>query len=233
MKNAADGRWYVVRNDALVRGWYLDDEDGFWYYLDPATGAMQEGWQQIRGDWYYFTVRDEVPQESWFYNLKGDCRWHYYGDGSFHPYGSLYRNESTPDGYTVDDNGVCRGKKTGSPEKKTENGWYKKEETGDWYFIIDQKPHRGWHDDADDGHRYYLDPLTGIMAKGWTKIGGLWFYFTDDEDVRGQSWFPGADGKWEYRKDAAIAHPLGSMYRKETAPDGTAVNEAGNPVTSG
>ena len=57
-------------------GWYLDPQDGRWYYLD-GSGVMATGWQALDGKWYYF--------------------------GSD---GSMYANTYTPDGRYVDGSGV-------------------------------------------------------------------------------------------------------------------------------
>lgn len=79
-------QWYRF-NEAgyMVAGWYLDT-DGNWYFLhnvsDGAQGHMYTGWHQIEGKWYYFRE-----------NAGG-------------PVGSLVVNGTTPDGYTVDANGV-------------------------------------------------------------------------------------------------------------------------------
>ena len=58
------------------------------YYLDPATGAMRTGWVSIDGKWYYFN-----PVSS-------------NGEAGKKPLGELYQNTVTPDGFTVDENGV-------------------------------------------------------------------------------------------------------------------------------
>ena len=79
-------QWYRF-NEAgyMVAGWYLDT-DGNWYFLhnvsDGAQGHMYTGWHQIEGKWYYFRE-----------NAGGRA-------------GSLVVNGTTPDGYTVDANGV-------------------------------------------------------------------------------------------------------------------------------
>ena len=82
--------WYYVseKKDAsegsMQTGWVTDPKDGRKYYLDPATGVMCSGWQKIGSEWYYFGQP---------------------GDAS-HPYGSMYKNEMTPDGYYVGPSGV-------------------------------------------------------------------------------------------------------------------------------
>ena len=77
--------WYYFNAEGYMHtGWLLDG--GKWYFLhnvsDGTMGRMLTGWQQIEGKWYYFNP-----------NVGG-------------PQGSLLVNTVTPDGYTVDANGV-------------------------------------------------------------------------------------------------------------------------------
>lgn len=85
-----NGNWYFLAPEtgAMVTGWRLDT-DGRWYYLDTETGAMKTGWKEIGSSWYYMnpSVKDTRP------------------------YGSMYQNEMTPDGYQVDGNGARINKK--------------------------------------------------------------------------------------------------------------------------
>ena len=77
--------WYYFNpNGYMHSGWLLDG--GNWYFLhnvaDGTQGYMYTGWKQIDGKWYYFNP------------LMGG------------PMGSLLVNTVTPNGYTVDANGV-------------------------------------------------------------------------------------------------------------------------------
>ena len=53
--DARSGDWYYMHSESdgmlgtMITGWHYDTHDGKWYYLDPATGAMKTGWQQIDG----------------------------------------------------------------------------------------------------------------------------------------------------------------------------------------
>ncbi len=93
----------------LMRGWITDPQDGKRYYLDPSTGIMCHGWQQIGGLWYYFGER-QYADRSW--NPDATGYWTAGGTGS-HSYGSLYVNEYTPDGYYVGSTGAWQ-QNTGS-----------------------------------------------------------------------------------------------------------------------
>ena len=85
----AAGQWYYLNETLgadfgrLTMGWYWDAKAMRWYYLNQFTGGMVTGWQKLGEDWYFFNP-----------------------DGLYgRPVGSLYLNETTPDGYPVDENG--------------------------------------------------------------------------------------------------------------------------------
>lgn len=84
----------------MATGWHHDPDDGRWYYLDPNTGEMAVGWHFINGAWYYFNTGNSAPTWS-----QVDGKW-VYGHSDVRPFGSMYRNEATPDGYRVDANGA-------------------------------------------------------------------------------------------------------------------------------
>ena len=88
----------------LKRGWHHDLDDERDYYLDPVTGIMQTGWRQIEGKYYYFTLLEETKRQNWFWNTEIG-RWIYDFLG-YRTYGSMYKNEKTPDGYWVDSEGI-------------------------------------------------------------------------------------------------------------------------------
>ena len=101
--------WYYCNTEhdgwlgKMQMGWHYDEADKHWYYLDPQTGVMHTGWTEINGKWYYFapttsanTYEYDAVNERWFYKSNSVVR----------PMGSMYRNETTPDGYRVDANGA-------------------------------------------------------------------------------------------------------------------------------
>lgn len=87
---------------SMDKGWYHDSADGRWYYLNLLTGAMMTGWQQIDGTWYY--LNPVTPAPTWDWDASQN-RW-VYGNRPGRPYGSMYANEVTPDGYHVDASGA-------------------------------------------------------------------------------------------------------------------------------
>ena len=93
--------WYYIENSGLKKGWHYDTEDRRWYHLDETTGVMDTGWHEIRGIWYYFN--NTPTAQTWFME---NGEWHYRKETAAHrPYGSMYANEMTPDGWQVDTNG--------------------------------------------------------------------------------------------------------------------------------
>lgn len=94
--------WYAF-NDAgyMITGWY--SSGGSWYYLN-ASGAMATGWAYINGYWYYFNASGAMAT-GW---IQPDGYWYYLEQsGSWQPQGSMYVSDYTPDGYFVNENGVC------------------------------------------------------------------------------------------------------------------------------
>ena len=104
----ADGSWFHlhVTDDALIGaldyGWFFETEDRRWYYLDPLSGRMHTGWVQVDKKWYCFN--EAVPENTWDFNAA-IRRW-VFGNRDDMPLGALYLSGKTPDGHTVDENGV-------------------------------------------------------------------------------------------------------------------------------
>ena len=93
------GSWYYIdENAGMLRKWSLDHSDRHWYYLDPVSGKMLTGWQYINNKWYYLTPSAAQPS-----GIMGPetNKW-----VRPHPYGSMYMNEYTPDGYFVGADGA-------------------------------------------------------------------------------------------------------------------------------
>lgn len=103
------GAWYYLDvNTGMKIGWYEDVSDGYRYYFDAATGAMATGWRLIDGKWYYFNPA--VSGQAWEYDdtLR---TWRHRAGSTGRPHGVMYRNETTPDGYSVDETGAWNGRR--------------------------------------------------------------------------------------------------------------------------
>lgn len=93
-------KWFMLNREhnghfgAALKGWYYEKQDGKWYFLNPADSSLLTGWQFINGKWYYFHINNGQPT----YKGNNDSGWNY-TDGR--PHGSMYVNETTPDGYKV------------------------------------------------------------------------------------------------------------------------------------
>jgi len=114
-----ENTWYKLNKEpgkfgAALTGWNRELMDDKWYFFEPATTKMLTGWQRIDNKMYYFTEKNQRPTYSGD-NKKG---WEFDFEllskplGPMdRPYGCMYKNEYTPDGYWVDENGICVDKK--------------------------------------------------------------------------------------------------------------------------
>lgn len=97
------GLWYYFENDRTTtkKGWFTDSRDSQTYYLEPDTGIMQVGYVNINGETYYFN--ESTDNEPNWYEV-GDGIYESYGK-KVKAYGSMFRDEETPDGKKVDIDG--------------------------------------------------------------------------------------------------------------------------------
>ncbi len=132
-KQEAQGWKYYDANQKPSTGW-IYTESG-WYYIDPATGFMKTGWlQDEKGRWFYLeSAADQGgiegrlhtgwmkdPSGSWYFMntvpgsdfgvmLTGwqwiDNSCYCFGTDATGNIGKLYRNTTTPDGYSVNADG--------------------------------------------------------------------------------------------------------------------------------
>ena len=97
------GVWYAFDANGMMRtGWYLEPMDNCWYYMKP-DGSMAVGWQQIDGKWYYFNPAT-IGITGW--SSQG-LAWNFdIQKNQGIPQGAMYKNQRTPDGYLVDEQGA-------------------------------------------------------------------------------------------------------------------------------
>ena len=80
-----NGAWYAFGADGYAKsGFIFDPALNGWFYVNIDTG-MKTGWQKINEKWYYFNPLSDGTK------------------------GMMYVNRSTPDGYTVNADGVWEG----------------------------------------------------------------------------------------------------------------------------
>ena len=102
--------WYKLNKEpgdrfgAALIGWNYEPMDDKRYFFNPSSTKMLTGWQHIDNKWHYFTKQNE-SQTYFGSNPEG---WKYDPTKPGKPYGSMYQNEITPDGYLVDENGVWK-----------------------------------------------------------------------------------------------------------------------------
>ena len=90
-----DGTWYYLDQNGYMQKWWIKDK-GEWYFLN-GSGAMETGWLLDQGKWYYLESSGAMKTSQWF---EVDGKWYYVNDS-----GELLVNTTTPDGYTVNENG--------------------------------------------------------------------------------------------------------------------------------
>ena len=90
-----DGTWYYLDQNGSMQKWWIKDK-GEWYFLN-GSGAMETGWLLDQGKWYYLESSGAMKASQWF---EVDGKWYYVNDS-----GELLVNTTTPDGYTVNENG--------------------------------------------------------------------------------------------------------------------------------
>ena len=99
--NKIGGVWYYMNGNGVMKAdsWLL--ENGKWYHFDGNGAMTRNHWLYEKGKWYYFGANGVMCHDSW--NYIGS-KWYYFGSS-----GAMLSDTVTPDGYTVDSNGVWNG----------------------------------------------------------------------------------------------------------------------------
>ena len=61
------------------------------------------GWKQINNQWYYFNT--DTTSQGWRFD-ETTGNWNYNANNKEKPFGAMYKNEQTPDGYYVNGDGI-------------------------------------------------------------------------------------------------------------------------------
>lgn len=98
--------YYMAVENGMKFGWIDETQDGCTYYLEPANGQLVTGWRLIDEKWYYFS--EDIAAPTWLYD-EATGAWQYDLSSERKPFGAMYRDEETPDGYVVGIDGVWNG----------------------------------------------------------------------------------------------------------------------------
>lgn len=86
---------------------------------------------------------------------------------------------------------------SGDAGDSTITGWYKDEETGDWYYYDKNgKLVTGWF--KDGGSEWYYADEDGKLVRGWFKDGGNDWYYADKDGKLVRGWFNDGGDDWYY-----------------------------------
>ena len=162
------------------------------------TGVMLTGEQEIDGQTYYLDASGRMCEDNWVQREDG---WYYYGPGGMKSYGWLLRW----DGWYYLDTETGRmmngAQEIGGQEdlfqdggKMYENYWYW--DGSEWYYYQQGgMKAKGWVLLADGW--YYLDPESGVMARGVQTIGGQEYRFNASGHMYENQWVQ-EDGNWYF-----------------------------------
>lgn len=116
------GWWYQYKDNTYLKSEWMQIS-GEWYYFEDS-GYMKTGWLQQEGKWYWFKPDNGsmaksawlIYQDNWYYIgddgamatgwLKHDNEFYYLSQAEDSIYGHMLKNTVTPDGYTVNQEGV-------------------------------------------------------------------------------------------------------------------------------
>lgn len=212
-----DKGWqYYTSSGTMKTGWLKLGE--FWYYLDPETGIMAVGSQEINGKNYFFSSSGTM-QVGW---QRSNDSWRYYATSGALQTGWLkdgdvwYYLEGKEGIMLIGLHQVDGKQYYFSKSGAMQTGW-KWFDNHYRYFESNGAMKTGWI--KDKGVWYYLNPEDGIMLVGLHKVNGDHYYF-DESGVMQTGWRQ-LDGNWYYFQAD------GSLLKNATTPDGYKVNEEG------
>ena len=234
--------YYFYPSGALGVGWIKRTytfEDGYsysvWYYAN-GSGELQTRWQKIGGAWYYFNPSyfemlsntwDIIDGKPYFFDKSGKmgtgwCKRVYeYGDGY-----------SDVTWYYANSDGVLQ-----SSWQQIGGSWYYFSPysyymctgvttIGGETYVFDSNgrwtKQTGWLEIKNGSNTtwYYIES-DGNPAKGWKKIGGVWYYFETYSGGMMKNGTRSIDGEW-YAFASNGAWITGTGWQKFTYPNGSA-----------
>lgn len=93
--------WYYIKENGAKAADEWQTIDGINYWFD-SNAYMAKGWRQIDGIWYFLRSNGAMARNQWE-QVEQTGKWFYLGAD-----GAMLVNTTTPDGYRVDENGVCQ-----------------------------------------------------------------------------------------------------------------------------
>ncbi|MFJ7726099.1 Ig-like domain-containing protein [Neobacillus sp. NPDC097160] len=183
----------------ILSGWVQDN--GTWYYYDPATLVIKAGWYQVNGTWYYAN-NSGAMQTGW---IKLGTTWYYLNASGAMQTGWLKLGTTW---YYLNASGAMQ---TGWLKLGTtwyylntsgamQTGWVK--DGASWYYLnANGAMQTGW---VKDGASWYYLNANGAMQTGWVKLGTIWYYLnakgamvTGWEKINGNSYYFDQSGAWK------------------------------------
>ena len=134
--------------------------DGYKYGFD-ADGFMLTGWNNWKGEWYYFNTSGRLVYNSWIGN--------YYVDNN----GKMVKNRWI-NGYYVGADGRFR------PAQWVQTN-------GKWWYRHQDGSYTTNNFEYIDGHWYFFNG-NGYMVNGWKKVGSKWYYFNKKGHMLKNQW---------------------------------------------
>lgn len=212
-------RFYFDGSGAMQSGW--TKVDGVWYYLNPnhdgTFGKLMKGWQKIKGEWYYLDDATGALQDGW-YEVKtgstGEAQgfaigWYYLNpDKSSSTYGAMHKGGWMQMGGKWY---YFHNQHDGAYGKLEEGAWVK--DDGKWYYMrkgaspAESWMVTGWN---EIGGKWYYMNGDGVVQSGWKEIKGVWYYFHEKHDGNFGYMYTNADPDvdgWGFNAD-------GSAYKK-------------------
>lgn len=218
-------------------GWHKSAYGNWWYQAPDSTGEYAVGWNEIKGEWYYFNQRGILLYNQW---KKWNNRWFYLTDsgtaaknwkkiaGIWYYFNKENQMETgwiqdKEQWYYLDYDGSM---KTGwlqykgqwyyfAPSGEMKTGWVKDNET--WYYM-DSTGIMKIGEIEVAGHHYYLED-SGAMKQGWLKKANDWYFYKEDGS-RAVGWIKDKD-KWYFLKEN------GQLLVNGKTPEGYTVDSSG------